>query len=54
MADGPIMVRAAITRPEWDELRKVAIDRNASTAELVARALREMYPAITATREDEA
>ena len=40
----PIMLRANITREEWAELRKVALDRNTSAAQLTADALRAAYP----------
>ena len=51
-SSGPIMVRANITQDEWTELRAVALRETASTSELVARALRQVYPAITATEKD--
>jgi hypothetical protein len=42
-AEPPIMLRASITRAEYDALRIEAIRQNSSTTELVARALRATY-----------
>lgn len=41
--EAPILVRAAITRAEFDLLRIAAIQANVNTSELVARALRATY-----------
>lgn len=40
-AHAPIMVRAAITSDEWTAIRKLALDRNMSTAALIAEAIRK-------------
>ena len=40
MDEAPIMVRVRITRDEWVTLRKIALEQNASTADLIAEALR--------------
>ena len=37
----PIMVRALLTESEWTGLRKLALDRNTSAAELIGTVLRE-------------
>lgn len=36
-----ILIRAALTEAEWREIRKLAIDRNTTTAELAAQGLRD-------------
>ena len=38
-----MLIRAAITADEWTALRKAALDRNMSTPEAVAKALRQTY-----------
>jgi hypothetical protein len=39
----PILLRASLTPDEWTELRKLALDRKARVADLVADALRTAY-----------
>jgi hypothetical protein len=39
----PIMLRASLTQDEWTTLRKLALDRKARVADLVADALRTAY-----------
>jgi hypothetical protein len=36
-----IMLRAKLTDREWTRIRKIALDRNVSTADLIGTALRE-------------
>jgi hypothetical protein len=36
-----IMLRAKLTEREWTRIRKLALDRNVSTADLVGNTLRE-------------
>lgn len=40
-AAASIMVRARITSDEWARLRKLAIDRNQSTSEMIGGVLRD-------------
>lgn len=46
-AEPPIMVRARITRAEWESLRVLAIRQNTAPADLIAAALRATYPNLT-------
>jgi hypothetical protein len=36
-----IMIRAKLTDREWTRIRKIALDRNVSTADLIGAALRD-------------
>lgn len=36
------LVRAKVSRNEWQELRKLAIEQNTSPADLAGRAIREL------------
>jgi hypothetical protein len=38
-----VMLRASLTQDEWTALRKLALDRKARVADLVADALRTAY-----------
>lgn len=40
MSAAPIMVRVAITPEEWTAVRRLALDRNTSSKELIADAIR--------------
>lgn len=41
------IIRARITRDEWRELQKLALDRNTAPADLVAEAIRKTFPNLT-------
>lgn len=43
----PIMVRARITRDEWEALRILALRQNTAPADLIAAAIRSAYPNLT-------